>query len=845
MKKIVWLLLILSILFSLASCDKRQSRGRPVIAYELGEEADKSDIVLENRFLELRFIPDTAEIIIKDKARGIEWRSTPADAVSDRLADVITGEMMRSQFSLQYANVSGVGETFYSFSQSIEKGAYEYGIVDGELEVNYTIGNIERTFLIPPARPESEMLPLLENMDIFDRGMIESSYRLYDINNLRVNDDRGALLSQYPDLANENVYVLRRGTPEYMKEEMELFFSEAGYTRDDYIEDLARYEVDDADETAAFTITIRYALDGKSLLVKVPFDKVGYRGAYPVIRFGLLPFMGAGGLNDEGYLFVPDGSGAIINFNNGKYNQISSNNMVYGWNEAAPRDVKIFDNRAPFPAFGIQKNGAALLGIIEEGAAYASVQADVSGRNSSYNRVFPYFFMIHGAIMDISGRTDREVFLYEYGLPLDEGIVVRYTICDNDGYVGMAKEYRSWLLQKYPQLRNKKVTNNVPIAVEIVGAVNKTQHTLGIPSDKPLPLTTYKETQNMLKDFERFGWKNVQVKLNGWFNHSVEHRVPNKIKLIKKLGSKSDFKALVSSAEQLGFDLYPEVDFMFVRDVRNRDGFSLYRDAARYANRMRVEKYPFSFAWYGERILWGKKNYLVRPAASMNMMDNFFKEASPLGLKNIAFRNMGAKLGGDYHEKRHVSREASMHMRMEKFEQLSDSGRKILQHAGFEYSVPWADFIVDMAIDSQGSNITDAAVPFYQIVLSGLVPYTGRAINLAEDYTKNLLKAVEVGAGLYFSFMSEEVVELQETKFRQFYANEYSKWVGDANTLYQRFASDFAGLYGQTIEDHIILSPGVTVTVYEDGTRVIVNSTDNAYNYDQGIINADSYIVIR
>jgi hypothetical protein len=284
---------------------------------------------------------------------------------------------------------------------------------------------------------------------------------------------------------------------------------------------------------------------------------------------------------------------------------------------------------------------------------------------------------------------------------------------------------------------------------------------------------------------------------------------------------------------------------MFMRDLKPLDGFNLYRDAARYVNRERVEKYPFSFVWFGERIRWGKLSYLARPVVSMNMIDRFAKESESLGMKNIAFRSMGSRLGGDYNEKRRVSREASIKMRQEKFGQLSNSGAKIMVSAGYEFSVPWADFIIDMAVDSQGFSITDAAVPFYQIALSGLVPYTGRAINLAEDYTKNLLKSVEGGAGLYFSFMEEETVELQETKFRQFYANEYGKWVNDADALYKRFSADFAGLYGQAIDNHLILAPEVTVTVYGNGTRVVVNRSDSPFNYNGRILEANSYTVLR
>jgi hypothetical protein len=581
------------------------------------------------------------------------------------------------------------------------------------------------------------------------------------------------------------------------------------------------------------------------MVVSVPFNRIAYHPSYPIIRLDLLPFFGAGGMDDDGYLLVPDGSGALIYFNNGKFNQIASNNPVYGWDEAMPRDVVVNDNRAAFPVYGIQKNGNAVVCIIEEGASYANVQADVSGRNSSYNRVYPYFDMVHGALMDISGRSDRSVYLYETGLPEGESIKVRYTLCENDGYVGMAKEYRSWLLKKYPQLGKRTAVSGVPVAVEIIGAVNKTQHRLGIPFDLPLKLTSYKEAENMVGDFAKFGWKNVKIKFTGWFNRSYEHRVPSDVKLINELGNKKSFKGLVSAAEKNGFDLFPEAEFMFMRDLKPLDGFNLYRDASRYVSRKRVEKYPFSFVWFGERIRWGKLSYLARPVVSMNMIDSFMKKSESLGMKNIAFRSMGSRLGGDYNEKRRVSREASVKMRQEKFTKLTNANSKIMVSAGYEYSVPWADFIIDMAIDYQGFSITDAAVPFYQIALSGLVPYTGRAINLAEDYTKNLLKTVEGGAGLYFSFMAEETVELQETKFRQFYANEYGKWVGDADALYKRFSADFAGLYGQAIDNHLILAPEVTVTVYGNGTRVVVNRSDNDFNYNGRIIRANSYTVLR
>jgi len=847
-RRIVGFFSILFFLFSFASCGGRGARARNVVIYE--NDGSTEDIVLENEFLHLRFLPQTAEIILTDKANGAQWRSNPQNAANDPLADTVTGYFLASQFSLEYADAAGVGMTLYSGVNSVELGMYGYELADNALEVRYSIGDIAHNFIIPPAAPEQRMLTFLEKMEEDDRRKVEASYRLYDINNLRSSDNRSQLLASYPDLSRTKMYVLRDNAQEYMKEMMEEYFAMAGYTYDDYYEDSSRYTVSGGVEKPAFNITLRYTLDGRSLLLTVPFDKIAYRPAYPITQLTLLPFMGAGGVNDKGYMLVPDGSGALINFNNGRQNQIAYNNNVYGWDEAMPRDVVINDNKAPFPVFGIQKNGNALLCVIEDGASYGNIRADVSGRNSSWNYVYPQFTMVHGAIIDITGRSDRAVYLYERGgLPAGENVTLRYTPCVDDGYAGMAKEYRSWLMRTYPSLGTRK-EDSVPIVIEMVGAVNKTQHRLGIPFDLPLKLTSYKEARGMIDDFAKWGWKNVRIKPNGWFNRSVDHSVPNKIKLISRLGSKKDFKNFVSAAEKNGYEVYPEVDFLYMRDVKPFGGFSLYRDAARYVNRKRIEKYPYSFVWFGERIRWGKLSYLARPVYMMSLIDNFTRKMPALGLRNIAFRSLGAKLAGDYHEKRLVSRETSMRIRQEKLTELKQLRTGVLLNTGYAYAVPWADFITDIAIDDQSFGITDVSVPFYQMALHGLVPYTGPAINLAEDYTKNLLKTIESGAGLYFSFMSEESSILQETKFRQFYANEYDKWSPDANALYQNFTSDFAGLYDQAITGHAILSQGLTMTEYEDGTVVLVNYDDSDANYSGGaygdvVINARGYAVLR
>jgi hypothetical protein len=804
-----------------------------------------NDIVMENNFLEFRFLPKTAEFILTEKSTGSVWRSNPENAASDPIADVLTKQRMQSQFTLVYANKRRLDMSMNSAKHSVENNMFEYAVTGNALEVHYTVSTVTRVNYIPQAVQEERLLLFLEKMSRANRIQVESGFRLVDINKLVVGDNKVTMLELYPDLADGRVYILRDSLTTFVKNRIDDFLKEADYTFDDYTEDTARHNAVSEEVVPVFNITIRYELDGNSLLVSVPFEKIAYRSEHPIMQLNLLPYFGAGTIDDDGYLFVPDGSGALIRFNNGKQGQLEYNNTIYGWDAAQYREVAVQDNIAPFPVFGIQKNGSALMCVIEDGSAYGEVSADISGRNSQWNRVSGQFGLLQRAQFSLSVQTiDSEVFRYQNGLSIAEGITERFIPCKEGGYVGMAKEYREYLTAKYPHLKNN-ISGAPPVAVEIIGAVNKTQHRLGIPFNLPLELTSYSEIEQMIENFASMGWEGVYIKSIGWFNGSVEHEVPTNIRLISELGNRRDFINLASAARDFGYQFYAEGDFVFMRKNSLFDGFTLFSDASRYITRETAEIHQNSFITFGQSKGDGRPSYLARPQYTVSLVENFIPNLDKLGVTGIAFRSIGAKLGGDYYDKRLVTREETMKMQQELLAKMKTQSLGILLNTGHAFAAPYADIITDMAINDQKFGITDESVPFYQIVLHGLVPYTGRAINLAEDYTINLLKTIETGAGLYFSFMAEDSAILQDTDYHRFYANQYDKWIGDADSLYQQFTRDFNGLYNQPIINHEILAPDVTITEYRNGTKVVVNTGGAAYDYHGIKIGGYDYSVVK
>ncbi|HWT27798.1 MAG TPA: DUF5696 domain-containing protein, partial [Mobilitalea sp.] len=430
--------------------------------------------------------------------------------------------------------------------------------------------------------------------------------------------------------------------------------------------------------------------------------------------------------------------------------------------------------------------------------------------------------------------------MFQEKLP-DETLSQKYIFVDKNDYSSMAISYREYLMKKYPEL-TKLTTSDLPVAVELIGAIDRTKHVLGVPTRQPEALTTYKDAQNITSQLVKDGITDLNIKYNGWFNDGVLNDAPNKVKLISELGSKKDFKNMVKYMKDNNVNLYLQSTFQFAYNNSMFDNFIAIRDSAKFVNRKLVELYPYHPVWYGEDM--NKASfYLAKPAYYIKNMDAYANGIADLGVKNIAFGDIGKDLGADYDDKHTVTRETALNLQQKELSKLSGDGYNMMIESGNMYAVPYSDMIINLNLESKGYNIIDEDIPFYEIALHGIIPYTGEAVNLAEDYEKNLLKTAETGAGLYFIFMQQDNFAIQGSNYTKYFSSQFGEWSDTTKELYDKMKKDFGNIYNQYIVNHQQLDKGVFMTEYEDGTKVIVNYNESAYSYNGTEIPAKNYIV--
>lgn len=803
---------------------------------------EEEPVVMENDALKFTMDPTTTQFEVLVKETGKVWKSTPDGAQGDSLALPDEKESLQSNLVMTYSTEAGLETTYNSFGFSVKNGIYEIESGDDYVKVNYSLGNVEKEFTIPPVITKKEFKAWLKKMDTKDSNFVSEYYKKYDIKKLSKKDNEEELLASYPILKDTVIYVLRSTTKDNVKENIQTLFENAGYTYEDYLKDKELDMSTTVSEKPIFNVSMIFKLDGDDLLVEVPLNSLEYKKEYPIYTLTPLPYFGAGSTEDNGYMIVPEGGGALINFNNGRVAQNSYYANIYGWDMCLSRKAVVHTTRASFNTFGIANEDDSFICILEDGKSYAAVTSDISGKNNSYNYVNAKYSICQREQYDVGDIANSEIYKYIDKLP-DESLVQRYRFVSSGDYVDMAKNYGDYLKAVYGSYMTLNDDTEAPVAVEIIGAVDKVKQIVGMPVSMPLKMTTYNEASDMIKELYNDGFKNMSVKLSGWCNGGVSQKLLKHVRTISDLGSKSDLQNVSKTANDLGVKLYLNGSTAYERQSKIYDGFITYRDAAKLISKERARLHPYSAVTYAEAE-WAKDYFLLHTDLANKMADNLEAACNEYNA-GISYEDIGQDLSSDFYKKKPYSREAVLKLEEERLKRVNDANNGIMVNMGNDYAVPYANMVTNMDLQGNAYTILDECIPFYQLAVHGYVNYTGFPLNDSGDDVLELLHSAEYGAGLSFTTMRETAFALQKTLYTEYYGADYGAWHDRMVSTYDRYNKELGHVFNQEMTGHKNLTETLSLTEYADGTKVYVNYDFADTDADGVTVPARDYLVIK
>lgn len=841
LRLVVLLLLAAGIAYLGYALYGRPSQGDEMDAVVPGfYEGDTKALTLENDQLLLTMDSQTSFFTITNKADGKVWHAVPPDASQDPLALAGTKNLLQSTLALTYATNRGVRTLFDSYEYSIKNQSYQIEATADSITIHYTLGRVQKEYIIPHVISQSRMEAYLEKLTKAQGRKVLDSYRKQDPARIKP-ENMEQMLENYPLLAEGPIFVLRDNVKDFLKAEFQDLFEVAGYTFEDYQGDQMG-GASMSSRGAVFTLSVNYHLVDNDLLVTVPLQGLRYLPDYLPIRLSILPNFGAGSQQDSGFMLLPEGGGAIINFNNGKTNQNPYFANVYGWDYASMRDTVVHETNASFPFFGLASGGSSFLCMMEEGASYAALSADIAGRGTSYNTVSASFALLHYDAFQVTERTIETIYMYQEHLP-EENISLRYRFLASDQLGEMANAYGDYLSQRYPDWQTP-TSNKLPLSIEVLGAMDKVQQRGGLPLSTPIRLTSYQETADILSEVAGYADADVHLRLLGWANGGLRQKLLRGIHLQPQLGTQEDFDHLLARARDQGVTLHLGGITSFALDSNLSDGFLAIRDAARFTTRERVELHPYSTLWYGEMSL-REPYHLLRPSLADQMLGNLADYAAQQGAGGIALEDVGLLLSADYDPKNLVTREQVLARQASSLVALKAAGQSVMVRGGNLYALPGASLVTDFKLYGSDYGILDDLPPFIPMALHGRLAYTGSALNLSGDWQQELLLSAQRGAGLSFTFMMEDSEVLHDSDYARYYGASYGLWKDRAKDIITSYQAAMEGLHQQRIIGFEEPAPGLSITSFVGGAQVLVNFTEQDAQVAGHLLPARSYLTVR
>jgi len=174
-----------------------------------------------------------------------------------------------------------------------------------------------------------------------------------------------------------------------------------------------------------------------------------------------------------------------------------------------------------------------------------------------------------------------------------------------------------------------------------------------------------------------------------------------------------------------------------------------------------------------------------------------------------------------------------------------EMGGAIVQ-GGNVYLLPLVDKVLRAPMEETTHLFASRSVPFYQIAVHGVVPYHGWPGNLRSEPQRDYLRNVEYGALPTFELTERDSSLLKEAvRYNILFSSEYEVWKDVVLREYQEQGEMMGYLQDVAIVDHRQLDVDVFETVYEDGSRVIVNYRSRPWSQGDVVVEPLDYVLIR
>ncbi len=553
----------------------------------------------------------------------------------------------------------------------------------------------------------------------------------------------------------------------------------------------------------------------------------------------LFPLLGNTKLGEvDGYMFVPDGNGALIylddkegRFDSGYVQKVYGSDVGVGesyvlsllWSQYETHNDP---EQILAPVYGMvhTTDGMGYLAVIENGEEEASIYATPNGAYSDYNWVTASFRKSTTYIQPTSnsgGSVTKVTDRIQYD------IKIRYLFVEEEeaDYAGLAKRYRNYLLEK-GELSQKE--DEFRIRLDFLGSDVENW----MLWKKAVPVTTVDNIREIYDELEARGVTDILTQYKGWQDGGICALPVTKLDVDSSIGGRKSLEELIADSKEQGIDFYLYTDGIRANPETGNTTFNTVKkmDKRLYEE----EEYK---TVYDTFVFWTpQKSYENLMTLQKNLAKKDIHELALGGVCNTLF----TYTLGDTMQTRSVSK----YLYDRTLEELSGNTQLLLETPAACYW-KYTKAMTDMPTADSNYIYTDQSVPFLSIALKGIMPMYSDYVNFEANEREYFLKLVETGIYPSFYLTWEDPSALIYTNSSDVYTSQYSVYKEQIVRYYEELKAVNEAVAGSYIDEHEQLANGLVKVTYDNGVTIYINYSDKALSTDGITVEASDYVIGR
>uniref|UniRef100_UPI0040577003 DUF5696 domain-containing protein n=1 Tax=Acetatifactor sp. TaxID=1872090 RepID=UPI0040577003 len=608
----------------------------------------------------------------------------------------------------------------------------------------------------------------------------------------------------------------------------------------------------------------------KDITYDIPFEEITGEGIASLTDLYITPFLGSSGgevlhFNREtgeydipakkdaptGYAFIPDGSGALVRFQDNTVAFKEYTGDVYG------RDVsqdeyyykELSDAIAlkdpVMPAFGVAygDDQVAFVAYADEGDEHMSVMLTPEENVTYYTWTCPKFTYNLKYYKVYNKAGDGYYALMDEPNKFDISMTYEFLSGDGSGsteaanYVGMALAYRNHLLEEGVLTESANTqTGDIPIRLDFIMSDAKSS----VVGMENVVVTTADNVETILDDVTAKGITNINSGLYGWQKKGVSFARPYTQKFTSEIGTKKDFTNLFESFAEQGIDISFAQDYITI----NEEMVNYYRTAVKHVNSWYV--YEDRSALLMDTVPISYFGFAV-PTKSAEWLQKQFDKMKDYS-SSMTIEGIGKILTGNHQNENEIyTVDEAVALYQETLGGMQEEVKLNIESPG-EYLWQYTNRYLQAPVGHSQYIFETDAVPFLQIVLNGTMEVYAPYANFSFYTQSDILKMIDYNLYPSFILSHEPSYELADTVSCDLYSTEYSLYEDLITEVYTNINKVLSQVAGYRWANRTVVEDGVIVNTYEkDGEvkEVVINYSSDAVSYQGQNIDALSALVIE